>query len=177
MPRWLEKVGRMKTGAKAGSRPVDRTENAVFGALMAAFMGVSPFVANAAGRRADAIFSRAARAQQATLRQVPATLLQAAPWHRHGAGKVPDTPAQWRSPDGLLRTGRVFAPAGAEAGSRVKVWIDQAGDMVSPPMQQAEIANRVELAQGLAAAGFAAGLGVIGWLTRQSLDRRRRPAA
>jgi hypothetical protein len=59
----------------------------------------------------------------------------------------------------------------------VKVWIDRAGDMVSPPMQQAEIANRVELAQGLAAAGFAAGLGVIGWLTRQSLDRRRRPAA
>jgi hypothetical protein len=55
----------------------------------------------------------------------------------------------------------------------VKVWINQAGDVVAPPMQQAEIASRVELAQGLAAAGFAAGLGVIGWLTRQSLGRRR----
>ena len=48
----------------------------------------------------------------------------------------------------------------AEAGSRVEVWINQAGDMVAAPMRQAEIASRVELAQGLAAAGFAAGLGV-----------------
>jgi hypothetical protein len=165
-----------KTGAKAGSRRADQTENAVFGALMAAFMGVSPFVANVAGRWADATLSRAAQAEQATLRQVPATLLQAAPAHRHGAKQVPDTPAQWHSPDGQLRTGGISAPAGAEAGSRVKVWINQAGDVVAPPMQQAEIASRVELAQGLAAAGFAAGLGVIGWLTRQSLGRRRQAA-
>ena len=148
----------------------------MFGALMAAFMGVSPFVANVAGRWADATLSRAAQAEQATLRQVPATLLQAAPGHRHEAKEVPDTPAQWHSPDGLLRTGRVSAPAGAEAGSRVEVWINQAGDVVVPPMEQAEIARRVELAQGLAAAGFAAGLGVIGWLTRQSLGRRRQAA-
>ena len=166
----------MNTGAKTRSREVERTENAIFGALMAAFMGVSPFVANAAGRRADATLSRAAQAQQATLRQVPATLLQAAPAHGHGSREIPDTPAHWQSPDGLLRTGRVSAPAGAEAGSRVKVWINQAGDLVAPPLRQAEIAARVELAQGLAAAGFAAGLGVIGWLTRQSLDRRRQAA-
>ena len=147
----------------------------MFGALMAAFMGVSPFVADAAGRRADATLSRAARAQRAVLRQVPATLLQAAPAGRRGARAAPDTPAQWQSPDGLLCTGRVFAPAGTDAGSRVKVWINQAGDVVAPPMRQAEIANRVELAQGLAAAGFAAGLGAIGWLTRQNLDRTARP--
>jgi len=152
---------------------VGRAENAVFGMLMAAFTVTSPFVANAAGRRADATLSRAAQAQRGTLRQVPATLLQAAPRPRPGTREAP---AQWQSPDGLLRSGRVFAPAGAEAGSRVKVWINQAGDVVAPPMRQAEIANRVELAQGLAAAGFAAGLGVIGWLTRQSLDRRRQAA-
>ena len=107
------------------------------------------------------------------MRQVPATLLQAAPGHRHDAREVPHTPAQWHSPDGQLRKGRVSAPAGMEAGSRVKVWISQAGDVVAPPMQQAEIANRVEMAQGVAAAGFAAGLGAIGWLTRHGLDRRR----
>lgn len=166
----------MQAGAKTGSREVERTQNAVFGALMAAFMGVSPFVANAAGRRADATLSRAAQAQRATLRQVPATLLQAAPAHRHGSREIPDAPAQWPGPNGLPRTGRVCAPAEAEAGSRVKVWINHAGDVVAPPLRQAEIATRVELAQGLAAAGFAAGLGVIGWLTRQSLDRRRRAA-
>ncbi len=47
----------MNTAAKAGSRRGDRAENAVFGALMAAFMGASPFVAYAAGRWADAAFS------------------------------------------------------------------------------------------------------------------------
>jgi hypothetical protein len=165
-----------KTGPKAGSRRADQAENAVFGALMAAFMGVSPFAANVAGRWADATLSRAVQAEQATLRQVPATLLQAAPARRHGAKEIPGTPAQWHSPDGLLRTGRVSAPAGAEAGSRVELWINQAGDVAVPPMEQAEIAHRVELAQGLAAAGFAARLGLIGWLTRQSLDRRRQAA-
>jgi hypothetical protein len=166
----------MKTAAKTGSHRGDRVENAVFGTLMAAFMGASPFVAYVAGRWADTTSARTAQAQQALLHQVPATLLEAAPKHGHGASKVPDTPAEWRSPDGLLRTGRVFAPAGAKAGSRVKAWINQAGDVVAPPMQQAEIANRVELAQGLAAAGFAAGLGTIGWLTRQSLNRHRQTA-
>ena len=83
-------VRSMQAGAKNGSREAERTENAVFGALMAAFMGASPFVANTAGRWADA--------------------------------------------------------------------------------------SRVELAQGLAAAGFAAGLGVIGWLTRQNLARRQQAA-
>ena len=164
----------MRTAAKAGSHQGDRVENAVFGTLMAAFMGASPFVAYVAGRWADTTFSRTAQAQQALLHQVPVTLLEAAPRHRHGARDVPDTPAEWRSPDGLLRTGRIFAPAGAKAGSRVKVWINQAGDVVAPPMQQAGIANRVELAQGLAAAGFAAGLGTIGWLTR--LNRHRQTA-
>jgi len=58
----------------------------------------------------------------------------------------------------------------------VKVWINRAGDAVAPPMQQAQIASRVELAQGLAAASFAAGLGMTGWLTRQRLERYRRAA-
>ncbi|MGD0240222.1 MAG: hypothetical protein ABSB59_07825 [Streptosporangiaceae bacterium] len=164
----------MKTGAKAASRRVDRTENAVYGVLMAAWMGASPFVAYAAGRWADGTFSRAAQAQRAALRQVPATLLEASHRRGHGTGGVPDTLAEWRGPDGLLRTGLVFAPAGAKAGSRVTVWINQAGDAVAPPMQQAQIAKRVELAQGLAAASFAVGLGMTGWLTRQRLERCQR---
>ena len=87
-------------------------------------------------------------------------------------GDRADTPAEWRSPDGLLRTGRVLAPAGAKAASQVKVRINQAGDVVTPPMQY----DRVELAQGLAAASFAVGTGMTGWLTRQRLERCRNAA-
>lgn len=89
-------VRSLQAEAKTGSREAERTENALFGALMAAFMGASPF--------------------------------------------------------------------------------NQAGDVVAAPMRRAEIASRVELAQGLAAAGFAAGLGVIGWLTRQNLAWRQQAA-
>jgi hypothetical protein len=48
----------------------------VFGGLMTAFPGGSPFVAYAAGRWAAARLSREAQTQRASLRQVPATLLQ-----------------------------------------------------------------------------------------------------
>jgi hypothetical protein len=50
--------------------------------------------------------------------------------------------------------------------------ISQAGDVVTPPL----LYDRVELAQGLAAASFAVGLGMTGWLTRQRLERCRNAA-
>jgi hypothetical protein len=54
----------------------------------------------------------------------------------------------------------------------VTVWVNQAGDLADPPMRQPEIADRTELAQGLAAAGFAVALAAIGGLARKSLDKR-----
>jgi hypothetical protein len=136
-----------------------KTETAVDGALMAAFMAASPFVAQAAGRWAYATLSRRAQVQRAALRQVPATLLQPV--------AVRDTLAQWRLPDGTLRTGPVPAPREAAAGSTVMVWVNQSGDLADPPMRQAEIANRTELAQGSAAAAFAVALAMIGRQARR----------
>jgi hypothetical protein len=147
-------------------RKTDRAETAVYGVLMAAWMGASPFVAYAAGRWAQARFSREAQVQRSALRQVPATLLRPAP-----LGQA-EALAQWRRPDGQLRTGSVSAPGGSAAGSTVMVWVNQAGDLADPPMRQAEIANRTELAQGSAAALFAVGLAAIGRQARQSLRRR-----
>jgi hypothetical protein len=138
-----------------------KKETAAYGVLMTAFMTASPFVAYLAGRWAQAELSREAQAQRAALHQVPATLLQAAP-----LGKGADTPARWRRPDGTLRTGPVPAPGGAAAGSTVMVWVNQAGDLADPPMRQAEIAGRTELAQGSAAALFAVALAMIGLKVR-----------
>jgi hypothetical protein len=146
----------------------------VFTGLMGAFLAGSPFVAYAAGRWADAALSRQARLQRNALFQVPATLLGQAPL-RTGSGTRAARPAlaQWRAPDGQLRTGPVSAPSGAAASSTVTVWvINQAGDLADPPMRQPEIAGRTELAQGLAAAGFAVALAAIGGLARKSLDKR-----
>lgn len=163
----------MKPGHRTRTYSSDRTETAVFGGLMGAFLAGSPFVAYAAGRWADARVSRAARLQRTTLRQVPATLLQAVR-SASGARTVPDTVARWAAPDGQLRTGPVAAPSGAAAGSTVRVWVNEAGELADPPMRQSEVANRTELAEGLAAAGFAVALAAIGGLARKSLDKRRR---
>ncbi|HEV2259992.1 MAG TPA: hypothetical protein VGS06_43340 [Streptosporangiaceae bacterium] len=146
--------------------PGAKTETAVSGVLMAAFMAASPFVAYAAGRWAEARLSRAAEAQRSALRRVPATLLQLAPV-RHPDGA---TPARWRLPDGQVRTGSVSAPRGATAGSTVMVWVNQAGNPVDPPMGQRQIADRTELTQGSAAALFAVALAVIGRQAHQRLN-------
>jgi len=162
----------MQPGQKTTRYSPDRTETAVFSGLMGAFLAGSPFVAYAAGRWADATLSRQARLQRNALFQVPATLLGEAPL-RPGSGtrSVRPVPAQWRAPDGQLRTGPVCAPSGAAAGSTVTVWVNQAGDLADPPMRQPEIAGRTELAQGLAAASFAVALATIGELARKSLDK------
>jgi hypothetical protein len=168
-----EEVRPMQLGHRTTRCSPGRTENAVFTGLMGAFLAGSPFVAYAAGRWANAALSRQARLQGNALFQVPATLLGEAPL-RTGSGTCAarGAPAQWRAPDGQLRTGPVSAPSGAAAGSMVTVWVNQAGDLADPPMRQPEIADRTELAQGLAAAGFAVALAAIGGLARKSLDKR-----
>jgi hypothetical protein len=157
-----------------GRSSSDRTETVVFSGLMGVFMAGSPLVAYAAGRWADARLSRAAQLQRSALRQVPATLLRAAPPRRTSRARPgPGTLAQWRAPDGQLRTGPVVAPSGTAAGSTVRVWVNQAGDLAGPPIRQSAVANRVELVQGLAAGGFAVALAALGGLARQNLDKRR----
>ncbi len=163
----------MKANPSTRSRRAERTENAVFGGLAATMMGASPVVAYVAGRWAEAHLSQAARVQQAPLRQVTATLLRDVPGRRQRGRDVRGISAQWLGPDGVLRTGPVSAPAGTKAGSRVKIWTDQAGEVAGAPMQRESIASRVVMAQGLAAAGFPVGVGAIGWLVVRGLERHR----
>jgi len=114
------------------------------------------------------MLSRRAQVQRDALRKVPATLLQPA------VGKAAEaTPAQLRLPDGRVRTGLIAAPRGAAAGSTVMVWVNQAGDLADPPMGQAAIADRTEVAQGSAAAVFAVGLAMIGRQARHRLRGRQ----
>jgi hypothetical protein len=163
----------MQPGRRTTRCAPHRTETAVFSGLMGAFLAGSPFVAYAAGLWADAALARRAQLRRNALFQVPATLLREAPLRTgsrpRAAGPVL---AQWRAPDGQLRTGPVSAPSGAAAGSTVTVWVSHAGDLADPPLRQPEIADRTELAQGLAAAGFAVALATIGGLARKSLDKR-----
>jgi hypothetical protein len=144
----------------------------MMGVLLAAFLAGAPFAAHAAGSWIYAASAREAQAQQATLHQVPATLLQAAtPWSVALGGSQAE--ARWRAPDGQVRTALLIVPGGAAAGSTVPVWTNQADQLTEPPLQHSQVAGRADMSRALAVAAVAITLILAGWLGRRALDRRR----
>jgi hypothetical protein len=81
-------------------------------------------------------------------------------------------PVTWKA-DGRWRSGDYPVPAGSHAGQPVKVWIDQAGNLEQPPMNAAQVGNRV-VADTMGVLGALAVLlaGLV-MLIRRILDRRR----
>jgi hypothetical protein len=153
-------------------RGSDRAETAMLLVLLAAFLAGAPFAAHAAGSWTYATSIREAQAQQAALRQVPATVLQAAaPWavSEYGA----EANARWIAPDGQVRTGQVFAPSGATVGSTVMVWVNQAGHLTDSPLQHSQVTGRANLSRVLAVTVLAVLLLIAGLAGRWALDRRR----
>lgn len=170
---WL---GRLWHGWRLDHNPLrrgsDRAETAIVGVLLAALLAGAPFAAHAAGSWTYATAAREAQAQRAVLHQVPATLLQAAaPWSATSYGS--GASARWRAPGGQVRTGDVFAPDGAPAGSTVMVWVDQSGRLTDAPLQRSQVTGRVVLARVLAVAAVAVAVMIVGWAARWALDRRR----
>ncbi|HLK77618.1 MAG TPA: hypothetical protein VKU77_28715 [Streptosporangiaceae bacterium] len=170
---WL---GRLLRGRRLDRNPLrrgsDRAETAIAGVLLAAFLAGAPFAAHAAGSWTYATSAHEAQAQRAALHQVPATLLQAAtPWSATSYGSAAS--GRWRAPDGQVRTGDVFAPDGAPAGSTVMVWVNQAGQLTDSPLQHSQVTGRADIARVLAVTALAVVLIIAGWAARWALDRRR----
>lgn len=170
---WL---GRLLRGLRPDRNPLrrgtDRAETAMLAGLLAAFLAGAPFAAHAAGSWTYATSVREAQAQQAVSHQVQATLLQAAPgWGAAGIGS--DVKARWTAPDGQVRTGLVYAPDGAAAGSTVAIWVSQTGQISDAPLQPSQVQGRTELAEGIAVAVVAVVLLIVGVAGRWALDRRR----
>ena len=168
---WL---GRVLRGLRLDRNPLrrgsDRAETVVLGVLLAVFLAGAPLAAHAAGSWIYTVSAREAQAQQAARHQVAATLLQTAapPSLADAGGVAPYVDARWRAPDGQPRTGKLFVPVGAAAGSTVLVWTDQAGQLTDPPLSRAQLAGRAQLA----AVGAVTVLAAAG-LVRGLLERRR----
>jgi hypothetical protein len=142
------------------------------GLLFAIFLAGVPLAWHFAGNWAYPAYAREAKAEQALVHQVPATLLKTAPgWSASGPGA--DVNVRWKAPNGQLLTAPVFIPDGAAAGSSVMVWINQAGQLTDPPLQQAQVASRAQLARMVAVIIFAGIVLAAGTLTHQLMVRRR----
>ena len=136
-----------------------------------------PGAAVAAGRGADHLALRQARAQQAADHQVNAVLLQQAP-----ATGTPDpyskvqtawVLARWQPPSLPARSGLVLAPAGTPKGSTMPTWVDGSGAVTDPPADPRDAAADVCIAVVLTC--LASCLMLLGGqkLARRALDRRR----
>jgi hypothetical protein len=160
-------------------RAYDRAETVALGVLIAGFLVAAPFAAHAAGNWAYAASAREAQAQRAGLSEVPATLLRVpsqADSYPGAAAVPPSADARWRALDGQVRTGELFVPSGATAGSTVPVWVNKAGRLADPPLSRSQLATRARLAAELAAGSLVIALAVAPWLTRRAFDRRRMAA-
>jgi hypothetical protein len=170
------RLGRLLRGRRPDRNPLrrasDRAETALLGVLLAAFLAGAPFAAHAAGSWTYAGSIREAQAQQAALRQVPATLLKAAASWSIGEGGA-EAQARWKAPDGRVCTGQIFLTGDAPAGTTVKVWVNQAGRLADSPLQYSQVTGRTVIAQVLAVTALAVVLIIVGWAARWALDRRR----
>ena len=175
---WL---ARLLRGRRLDRNPLrrgsDRAETVVLGALLAAFLAAAPFTAHVAGSWAHASAVRDAQAQRASLHQVTATLVRAAPvLSSYGSASDFAVEARWRAPDGRVRTGELLVTATTAAGHSTRIWVDQAGRLTGPPMSGDQVAGRAQLAVGVAVGGLAVLLIMAAWLVRRGIDRRRMAA-
>ena len=172
---WL---ARLLRGRRLDRNPLrrgsDRAETFVIGGLLAAFLAAAPFAAHAAGARGHDAAVRQAQAQRASLVQVTATLLRAAPvLSGYGSTSGFAVEARWRAPDGPVRTGELFLTADMAASHSTRIWVDQTGRLTGPPLSRDQMTGRAQLAAGVAVGGLAVVLAIAGWLVRRALDRRR----
>ena len=175
--RLARRVRRLGFDRNPLRRRSDRIEAAIRLATVILFLVAVPIVVIAAGRQADHLALRQAHAQQAAEHQVTAVLVR-----RAQATGVPDpytsvqmtyVLARWQPSGQPARSGQVLAPAGAPAGSTVKIWINASGAAAYPPPDHRDIAGDVTIAAvvtGLVALVFLLGSNT---LARRVLDRRR----
>ncbi|KPI20383.1 hypothetical protein OK074_1212 [Actinobacteria bacterium OK074] len=121
---------------------------------------------------------RAQAAQQrADRHRVPAVLLEDAPKEEASVqgGKQPlyEAKVRWTVSGQGTRTGPGLVPAGAKRGEHTEVWLNAAGQSVTPPITDAAV-WQATLTTGVWAAGSAAGL-VLGahFVVRRVAQRHR----
>ncbi|HLK00625.1 MAG TPA: hypothetical protein VKU39_12050 [Streptosporangiaceae bacterium] len=173
--------GRALRGRRLDRNPLrrrsDRIETALAALAVIAFLVAAPLAWHAAASWAYAGSRHQASAERAALRQVPALLLEnpvSQPVTAYVPVALAQAQARWTAPDGrVVHRAISVADASATVGSTVLIWVDQAGDLSQPPLQQSQIAIRADMA-GVAAIAIAGLACVLSWqLGRSVLDRRR----
>jgi hypothetical protein len=153
-------------------RRSDRLETTILILLLITICASAPFLAVAASGWENSVSLRELRVQQATCREVKATLLVDA----HDTGEYPFLNAaaelRWTAPDGRTVTGNLRVPAGTKAGAVIWIWTNASGQVITP-LRQTEIPGRDDLAATAAVATLVTIALITGLTVRLTMHRRR----
>jgi hypothetical protein len=142
--------------------------------LVLAFFAVLPLVVPMAGQ-ASHVSGMAEVKQERSWQPVNAVLLRHAPYRFYGytTGAV-WVSGRWQAPGGRTQYGLVPTVLGAPAGTVVKVWVTNTGQLTSNhPLTVGAVSARVLAMKVLAAVGLAATLLLVAGLIRLLTNRRR----
>lgn len=158
-------------------RASDRIEAVLRLVTVLLLITMVPIAAIVAGRTADHVVLRQARAQQAADHQVTAVLTETAPGATaadpYVAVETTWTEARWTAPDGTTHTGMVLAALGAPKGSTVSTWINASDQVTDPPADHSDAVGAVFIAGTLATLALVLLILAFQGLLRHALDRRR----
>jgi len=165
---------RLGIGHNPLRRTVDRTETAV---LLAAFLiaaAVVPF-AMSIGTTVYHHQLVGSAVETSQRHQVTAVLTQDVPLNVGTAGTNAATlsPARWTDVHGVRHTGLVPASPGSSAGSSVRIWNDNQGDLANAPLTPDQALARGVGVFVVVMLGVAIALGCGYWLVHNRLERVR----
>jgi hypothetical protein len=179
----LSFAGRIARGRGFDRNPLrrvtDRIETVVATVLVVAFLAGTPLAALAAGGWAHAAAQRAELGQQATRREVSATLLpgpSSRATDNSNMVKWADA-ARWVAPDGQTTTMDLPVPVETRGlPATMPVWSTLNGQLVPPPLNGAQVTWLTVLAAALSSIALAVALFLSGLTARLLLNRHRMAA-
>lgn len=167
---------RMKRFWRLRSNPLRRRDDVVEAWVVLAVWTLAVVGGTTAGLVAahatEATFDR----QRAERHSVHAVLLADVPKPTAGrlsSGDKDVAEVRWTAPDGSSRTDSTLVDAGLKSGTRVVVWQDGRGTLVTEPPSATEATVEGAVMGGFAGLSLVGGVYAVGALARRRLDQRR----
>ncbi|KUL24600.1 Rv1733c family protein [Streptomyces regalis] len=142
-------------------------------AVWAAIVVGSTLVGTVTSRAADKSFAQLRAERHAVRAVLVESTVRRVPTSEGVRDDSVRAKVRWTASDGSTRTGRAVVDSGRTAGSKILIWFDDEGRLVTPPPTVAEASAQAGLL-GLSAALALGGLVyAAGRVARWRLDRRR----
>ena len=154
-------------------RPVDRAESTVLTVLVSTFVVAWLVLCVLIGVVTYGAGVHMEHAEQSQWHTVQATLRESAAQATSAQWAAAWVPAEWEYPQHQQHTGLVATALNAQAGQKVAIWVNQAGQQTSEPLTPASIEDQVAFSILVLTTVVAVVLALAVGAVRMMFDRRR----